>query len=100
MRTLTVLGIGLALIGIGVSVNDLLGTVLIVAGIIVSAASPFVRLKPDPTAPTQPDKPTRIGYIGRKGSQGNLREARFGKDLDVGIDNAGEVDAGEAKFSD
>jgi hypothetical protein len=100
MRAIPVLGIGLALIGIGVSVNSLLGTILIAAGIIVSVASPFIRPKPDPEPQGQPDKRKRVGYLGRKGSKGNLRGARFGKDLDVGIDNAGEVDAGEAKFSD
>ena len=100
MRALTVLSVGLALIGIGVSVDDLLGTILIAAGIIVSVASPFIRLKPDPEPQGQADKPKRVGYLGREGSKGNLRRARFGKDLDVGIDNAGEVDAEEAKFSD
>jgi hypothetical protein len=40
----------------------------------------------------------RVGYIGRKGSTGNLKKARFGKALDVGIDNAGDVDAEEATF--
>jgi hypothetical protein len=30
----------------------------------------------------------RIGYIGREGSFGNLRKAKFGKDLDTGIDPA------------
>jgi membrane protein implicated in regulation of membrane protease activity len=43
--------------------------------------------------------PRRIGYIGRSGSKGNLRKAKFGKTLDVGIDNAGNVDASEAEFS-
>jgi len=100
MRTLTVLGVGIGLIGIGVSVNNLLGPILIAAGIIVSVASPFIRLKPDPKPRTQPDEPKRVGYLGRQGSKGNLRGASFGKDLDVGIDNAGEVDAREAKFSD
>jgi hypothetical protein len=40
----------------------------------------------------------RIGYIGRAGSFGNLRKARLGKRLDVGIDNEGEVEASEAEF--
>ncbi len=42
----------------------------------------------------------RTGYIGRHGSKGNLRKATFGKSLDVGIDNAGDVDASEAKFAE
>jgi hypothetical protein len=100
MRALPILGIGLALIGIGVSVDGLLGAILIVGGIIVSVASPFIRLKPDPEPRGQSDKPKQVGYLGREGSKGNLRRARFGKDLEVGIDNAGEVDAEEAKFSD
>jgi membrane protein implicated in regulation of membrane protease activity len=42
----------------------------------------------------------RVGYLGREGSKGNLRRARFGKDLDIAIDNAGDVDAEEAAFSE
>ena len=100
MRALTVLGIGLAFIGIGVSVDDPLGTIFIAAGIIVSMASLFVWLKGDPERQSQVDRPKRVGYLGRKESKGNLRRAKFGKDLDVGIDNSGEVNAEEAKFSD
>lgn len=35
----------------------------------------------------------RIGYRGRRGSKGDLRGAKFGPNLDVGIDNEGEVDS-------
>jgi hypothetical protein len=40
----------------------------------------------------------RTGYRGHKGSRADLSEASFSDRLDVGIDNAGEVDAKRARF--
>jgi hypothetical protein len=40
----------------------------------------------------------RVGYRGRPGSYGDLLKATFGEGLDMGIDNEGNVDAGEADF--
>jgi uncharacterized protein (DUF58 family) len=40
----------------------------------------------------------RIGYKGHPGSRGNLPGSRFGKDLDIGIDNEGDVSAPGAQF--
>jgi hypothetical protein len=98
MRALAILGIALALIGIGVAVSGLLSTTFILVGIIVAAVSLFDWLK-DPAEQASPPSPPRIGYLGREGSKGNLRRAKFGEALDTAIDNAGEVDAEEAEFS-
>lgn len=40
----------------------------------------------------------RKGYVGKPGSYGDLSRAQFGEDLDVGIENEGEVDASDADF--
>src|SRR4051794_28575721 len=85
MRAIPILGIGLALVGIGVSVSGFLSTVLIALGIIVCVSSPFARRKEESESPKRTDSPKRIGYIGRESSKGNLRRAKFGKDLDVGM---------------
>lgn len=93
IAALSVLCVGLALIGIGVSLHGLLGTLLIVVGCAVSLSSVWAwRRYRDP----KPEP--RIGYVGRPGSKGDLSRAEFGENLDRGIDNAGEVDASEADF--
>ncbi len=40
----------------------------------------------------------RVGYRGRPGSYSDLSKATFSEGLDTGIDNEGDVDAGEANF--
>jgi len=99
MLALTVLGIGLALVGIGVAVSGLLSALLIAAGIVVALLALPVWLK-GKARPLPPEPPLRTGYLGREGSKGNLRYAKFGKDLDIAIDNAGDVDAEEAEFAE
>lgn len=56
----------------------------------------LVRRRRKPPSPSPPLG--RIGYVGRPGSQGNLPDAQFGKDLDRAIDNQGKVDAERARF--
>jgi len=78
--------------------DGLLSSIFIVAGIVAFLGALVVWRK-DKDEPDSPERPQRIGYLGREGSKGNLRRAKFGKDLDTAIDNAGEVDAEEAEFS-
>ena len=99
MRALAIVGVGLSLVGIGVSLSGLPGAAAVVLGILICVIALLVWFKDAKTQST-PEQPKRVGYIGREESKGNLRRARFGKSLDVGIDNAGEVDGEEAKFSE
>jgi len=78
--------------------GGLLSTIFIV-GAIAAFLLALVVWRKDKDEKDSPEKPQRIGYLGREGSKGNLRRAKFGKDLDRAIDNAGEVDAEEAEFS-
>ncbi|HBR27293.1 MAG TPA: hypothetical protein DD732_09720 [Rhizobiales bacterium] len=54
----------------------------------------------DEATEQRPRPQSRVGYVGRPASKGILRRAKFGKDLDVAIDNSGDVDAAEAEFSE
>jgi hypothetical protein len=48
-----------------------------------------------------PSAARRIGYLGRgKASRANLSDARFSKELDVGAESEGEIDARRARFGD
>jgi hypothetical protein len=98
MRALATLGIAFTLLVGGVTMSGLLNTIFIVAAIIAFLMALVVWIK-DKNESDSPEEPQRIGYLGREGSKGNLRRAKFGKDLDTAIDNAGEVDAEEAEFS-
>jgi hypothetical protein len=97
MFALTVLCVGLALVGIGVAVSGLLSIVFIAAGIAVALLALVVWLKRGNESPS-PQKPPRTGYVGREGSKADLSRATFGEKLDLGIDNTGEIDASDADF--
>lgn len=97
MRALTVLGIAFTLLVGGIAMNGLLGTIFLFAAIVVFLTAFIVWLK-DKDDLGSPETPQRIGYLGREGSKGDLRQAKFGKDLDTAVDNAGEIDAREAQF--
>lgn len=77
--------------------SGLVRTLFLFAGIVTFLTAFIVWLK-DKDESDSPETSQRIGYLGREGSQGDLRQAKFGKDLDRAIDNAGEVDAREAQF--
>lgn len=77
--------------------SGLLSTIFIIAAIVAFLAAFVVWLK-DKKSPDSPETSQRIGYLGREGSKGDLRQAKFGKDLGTAVDNAGEVDAREAQF--
>jgi predicted lysophospholipase L1 biosynthesis ABC-type transport system permease subunit len=49
----------------------------------------------------EPERLRRVGYLGRgEASRANLSDARFSKELDVGAESEGEVDARRARFGD
>lgn len=73
-----------------------LAAALLVGGLIAWAVS-HRRQQGRLVEPDSPG-PLRYGYVGRPGSRANLGKASFGKDLDVAIDNAGDIDARGAKF--
>lgn len=52
----------------------------------------------EPDAPAE--APRRYGYIGREGSRGDLSQAIFSDNLDVAIDNRGDIDASHAAFGE
>jgi hypothetical protein len=97
MRVLAVLGIAFTILVGGVAMSGLLGTIFIIAAIVAFLTAFTVWLR-DKDESDSPETPQRIGYLGREGSKGDLRQAKFGKDLDTAIDNAGEVDASNTKF--
>ena len=98
MRVLAILGIAFTLLVGGAAIHGLLSTIFIIAAIIVFLAGLVAWRKDQNGSDTPLETRQRIGYLGREGSTGDLHQARFGKDLDTAIDNAGEVDASEAQF--
>jgi hypothetical protein len=97
MLPVAVLTLAVAFVGVGANVDGAASTAFIGAGILVSLLTIPAWRKEKGEEP-RPASKRRIGYLGREGSKGNLRNAKFGKDLDTAIDNAGDVDASEADF--
>jgi hypothetical protein len=76
-----VFSIGLMVIGLG----------LFILGAVQSHRSKREGFMSEPSS-------RKIGYVGLPGSKGDLSEAQFSSDLDLGVQNAGEVDAKKARF--
>jgi hypothetical protein len=98
MRVLAIVGIAFTLLVGGAAMHGLLSTIFIIAAIVAFLAALVAWRKDRDGSEPALETRQRIGYLGREGSTGDLHRARFGKDLDTAIDNAGEVDASEARF--
>ncbi len=105
--------VGLALIGLvpaaqyfGLRLDDRqMAAVLIVSfvaflagsALLIHAGLPGHKRRSSPPLPPPPPS-LRTGVKNRPTGKANLPRAKFGKDLDVGVDNEGELNAEDAEF--
>jgi hypothetical protein len=73
-----------------------------VGGVVLAGAVALWRWplsdSPGPPPSQQPSPRVRKGYVGKEGSRGDFDRVTFGKDLDVGIENQGEVNVTWSEF--